>query len=105
MENRSFSPPVMSQNNFIPFLIDNPLTLRRIASQLEMLPADVERDLAKLDESLEDTKWKMVVHPALCRKCGFRFGTEKLSKPNRCSECKAKVMTEPEIEIRARGRS
>jgi len=95
----------MSQNNFIPFLIDNPLTLRRIASQLEMLPADVERDLAKLDESLEDTKWKMVVHPALCRKCGFRFGTEKLSKPNRCSECKAKVMTEPEIEIRARGRS
>jgi predicted Zn-ribbon and HTH transcriptional regulator len=95
----------MSENNFIPFLIDNPLTVRKIASQLEMAPADVERDLAQLEESLEGTKWKMVVHPALCRKCGFRFGSDKLTKPARCSECKAKVMTEPEIEIRSRGRS
>ncbi len=95
----------MSQNNFIPFLIDNPLTVRKIASELEMSPADVERDLTQLDELLEGTKWKMVVHTALCRKCGFRFGPEKLTKPNRCSECKAKFMTEPEIEIRARGKS
>ena len=95
----------MAQNKFIPFLIENPLTVRRIASQLEMLPADVERELLAFEETLEGTKWKMVVHPALCRKCGFRFGPEKLTKPNRCTECKAKFMTEPEIEIRARGKS
>jgi len=95
----------MSQNNFIPLLIDNPLTLRQIASQLEVPPADVEKELAQLEESLADTKWKMVVHPALCRKCGFRFGEDKLKKPARCTECKAKFLTEPEIQIRFRGKS
>lgn len=95
----------MSENNFMPLLIDNPMTLRQIAKQLEASTEDVEKDLLQLDDLLTDTKWKMVVHPALCRKCGFRFGEDKLKKPNRCSECKAKFLTEPEIQIRYRGKT
>ena len=79
------------------------MTVRQVASQLGVHPSDVENDLLHLEKSLVHTEEKLVVHPAVCRKCGFRFGSDKLRKPSRCPECKASWLTEPEIEIRSKG--
>ena len=93
----------MSRKNLIPLLTENPLTVRQIASQLRVQPSDIEDDLRHLEKSLVHTDETLVVHPAICRKCGFEFGPEKLRKPSRCPECKASWLTEPEIEIRSKG--
>jgi predicted Zn-ribbon and HTH transcriptional regulator len=93
----------MSRKNLIPLLNENPLTVRQIATQLRVHPADVEDDLVHLEKSLAHSDQKLVVHPAVCRKCGFEFGPDKLRKPSRCPVCKASWLTEPEIEIRTKG--
>lgn len=93
----------MSRKNLIPLLRDNPMPLRYIARQLEATVPEIADDLIHLEKSLIHTEWKLVVHPAACRKCGFRFGEDKLKKPARCPECKSNYLTEPEVEIRHRG--
>ncbi|HAV63314.1 MAG TPA: transcriptional regulator [Verrucomicrobiales bacterium] len=89
----------MSRKNLIPLLSSRPMSLREIAAQLGQRPADVEDDLRHLTRSLVHTEWTLTVVPATCRKCGFRFGEDKLHKPSKCPACKGTWLAEPVIGI------
>ncbi len=92
----------MTRKGLIPLLTGNPLTLRQIAQQLRLQPAEVEDDLRHLAKSLVHGEWKLVITPARCRKCGFEFGSDKLHKPSKCPECQATWLSEPEIGMEAK---
>jgi predicted Zn-ribbon and HTH transcriptional regulator len=89
----------MSRKDLIPLLAGQPLTLRQIAQQLRIKPAEVEDDLRHLAKSLVHGEWKLAVTPARCRKCGFEFGPDKLHKPSKCPECQVTWLSEPEIGV------
>lgn len=94
----------MSRRDLIPLLAGQPLTLRQLAQQLRLKPAEVEDDLRHLAKSLVHGEWRLLIVPARCRKCGFEFGPDKLHKPSKCPECQATWLNEPEIGVVRRDR-
>jgi predicted Zn-ribbon and HTH transcriptional regulator len=95
----TIEPSPVSRRNLIPLLSGNPRTIRQLAQQLRVTPADLEADLDHLAKSLVHGEWRIAVTPAVCRKCGFEFGADKLRKPSRCPACRATWLTEPKVEI------
>ena len=89
----------MFRKDLIPLLLDNPLSVTQIARLMGEAPRDVTSDLQHLLKSLKHTEYVASVTPAKCKKCGFEFGPEKLSKPSRCPECQSTWLTEPKIGI------
>lgn len=89
----------MYRKELIELLHHNPMTLYEIAHPLELRPKDVEDDLRHLQKTLRHAPYKLVIHPALCHKCGFVFSTVHLHKPGKCPECKETWITEPRFEI------
>lgn len=91
----------MFRKDLIPLLLDNPMSVAQIARQVREQLGDVESDLLHLLKSIKHTEYTGVIEPALCRKCGFEFDTDKLGKPSKCPECKATWIQEPRVSIRA----
>lgn len=83
-------------------LLNRWMTAAQISREVRQPVKDTETDLHHLLKSLEHTEYTAEVRPARCRKCGFEFGPEKLSKPSRCPECKGTWLSEPRIQIQAR---
>ena len=90
----------MFRKDLIPVLLDNPMTLAKIARLMDEPPKDVEDHLEHLLKSLKHTEYVADIYPAECRRCDFVFGTDKLHKPSKCPKCKATWLTEPEIGIK-----
>lgn len=90
----------MFRKGLITLLLNNPMGLAEIARQLDMSTRDVEDDLHHLQKSLHhQAEYKLVVHPAQCRKCGFKFKEEKLHKPSKCPRCHETWIEEPKLEV------
>ena len=89
----------MFRKDLIPLLLDNPLSVTQIARLVGEAPRDVTSDVQHLLKSLKHTEYVASVTPAKCKKCGFEFGPEKLSKPSKCPECQSTWLTEPRIII------
>ena len=79
-----------------------PITLYELSLQLETEPRDLEDDLRHLFRSLRSSPLCPVVEPARCRKCGFRFHSQKLHKPGKCPRCKGTWISEPLIAVEER---
>lgn len=84
------------------FLLDAPMTLAELARLAQVPMKDVVADLRHLERSLRHGGRRLVVHPAACRKCGFTFGPEKLTRPGKCPGCRSTSITDPRVEVRAR---
>jgi len=80
-------------------LLDNPMSLAEIAHLLDMWPKDLEDDLHHLQKSLKHSEYRLVIHPACCRKCDFKFKKEKLHKPGKCPRCHETWIQEPLLEV------
>jgi predicted Zn-ribbon and HTH transcriptional regulator len=93
----------MFRRDLIPLLLDNPLSVAQMARLVGEPPKDVASDLQHLLKSLKHTEYTALVIPATCRKCGFEFGGDKLTKPSKCPECQSTWLTEPRIEINMKG--
>jgi hypothetical protein len=52
-----------------------------------------------LERSLRRAGAGLIVEPAHCRSCGFRFGPEKLRKPGRCPACRGTWIAEARISV------
>lgn len=89
----------MYRKDLIDLLLDNPTSLAEIARDLEIPIKDVEDDLHHLEKSLKYSDYRLVVHPASCRKCGFKFKEEKLHKPGKCPRCHETWIQEPLLEV------
>jgi predicted Zn-ribbon and HTH transcriptional regulator len=89
----------MFRKGLITMLLHQPMGLAAISSALDIPPHDVEDDLHHLQKSLKHSDYRLLVHPALCRKCGFIFSREKLHKPGKCPQCHASWIQEPLFEV------
>jgi len=89
----------MYRKDLINLLLDNPMDLVEIARFLDLPPKDLEDDLHHLQKSLKHLEYRLVIHPAYCRKCGFKFKKEKLHKPGKCPLCHETWIQEPLLEV------
>ncbi len=89
----------MFRKDLIPLLLDNPLSIPQMARLVGEAPKDVASDLHHLLRSLKHTNYVASITPAKCKKCGFEFGTDKLTKPSKCPECQSTWLAEPKIQI------
>jgi predicted Zn-ribbon and HTH transcriptional regulator len=75
------------------------MTVREIGRAVRLMPKEVEDDLHHLVKSLEHSDRKLDVECARCRKCGFEFREDKLTKPSRCPECHSTWIEEPRVRV------
>lgn len=90
----------MFRKELIALLQNNQLGITEIARQMEVAPKEVEDDIEHLLKSLKHTEYKLIVTPAWCNKCGFRFHKDKFHRPGKCPQCHGTWIHEPLFEIR-----
>jgi predicted Zn-ribbon and HTH transcriptional regulator len=91
----------MFRKHLIELLSEEPRSVSRLAHELGLRRADVADDLRHLVRSARAAGHRVVILPARCRSCGFRFGEEKLAKPGKCPSCKGSRIFEAQISIEA----
>lgn len=89
----------MYRRELISLLEQEPLTVHEIAHLMGCPVSEVIDALEHLRKSLRHREQRMEVEPARCRKCGFTFSAEKLSRPSRCPRCHGRWITQPRIRI------
>jgi predicted Zn-ribbon and HTH transcriptional regulator len=80
-------------------LTREPRSVSSLARELGLRRGDVEADLQHMLRSAAARGDKIEVLPARCKNCGFEFGSDRLSKPSRCPECKGSRILEAMIKI------
>jgi predicted Zn-ribbon and HTH transcriptional regulator len=77
-----------------------PMTAREL-SQLAGISEDaVHQNLEHLMKSVKAEGNRIVIHPAECLGCGFRFeGRQRTTKPSRCPECRGSRLVPPSFEL------
>ena len=80
-------------------LAAEPRTASSLARELGLHRRDIEDDLRHLVRSARAAGHKVVVEPARCKSCGFRFDEDKLSKPGKCPQCRSTWLFEPLLRI------
>jgi transcriptional regulator len=89
----------MFRKDLIILLLDNPLRLSEIARLYDVPLKEVLDDVKHLRKTLKQSAYRLDVTPAECRKCGFVFSTEKLSKPSKCPQCRSTWLEEPVVQV------
>lgn len=89
----------MFRKDLIEILENNPLSIAEISALTEEKFTTIESDLQHLAKSLKHMNYKLVVHAAQCRNCGFKFDEHKLLRPGKCPVCKSRDIDEPLIAI------
>jgi transcriptional regulator len=92
----------MFRKDLIPMLLNHPMTVNEISRFVEQKGRDTTEDLEHLLKSLKHTEYEPQIDPAVCKKCGFAFGPDKLRKPSKCPKCKGTWITEPQIQLKRR---
>jgi len=77
--------------------------LSELARAEGVRPKDLESELQHLEKTLRHEGMRLVVEPAECRKCGFRFERRKLHRPGRCPKCRSTWIEEPLVGVEPRG--
>lgn len=80
-------------------LRDRAMSVKEIAKLVGQKETTTVDDLEHLLKSLRHQQNRAVIQPSVCKKCGFEFSTDKLSKPSRCPKCKGTWLSEPRIQI------
>ena len=88
----------MFRKDLIDLLLNNPTSVHEIARLLDLTPKDVADDLRHLARSLRHSDYQLRVTPARCRKCGFTFSPDKITKPGKCPACRGTWISEPLLE-------
>jgi transcriptional regulator len=76
-----------------------PRSVSSIARELGLRRGDVEEDLRHALRSARASGCQVTIVPARCRRCGFTFDEETLSKPGKCPACKGSRLYEPQIGL------
>jgi len=88
------------RRQLIELLTHEPRSVSSLAREMGMSRGDMEEDLRHALRSARAAGYQIEVLPARCKACGFTFGTDKLSKPGRCPECKGARLFEAVIRAR-----
>ncbi len=81
-----------------------PLTARELSARVKISEREVYDHLLHVQRQLERKHCELIIFPAACRKCGFRFRKrDRLTKPGRCPVCRGESIHEPSFAVRRRG--
>jgi predicted Zn-ribbon and HTH transcriptional regulator len=77
-----------------------PLTTHQLSALVRIREKDVIPHLEHLQRSLRHSKSKLVVEPAECMDCGFRFeDRRRLTKPGGCPRCRSQRIEPPSFRL------
>ena len=80
-------------------VLSEPRTTSWLARELGLRRGDVEEDLRHAILSARAAGELVTIEPAKCKRCGFVFDSDKLSKPSKCPACKGTRIFEPLVSI------
>jgi transcriptional regulator len=89
----------MFRKDLIPILLDRPMSLSEIARETHEAPKDVIDALEHLSKTLKHSEHQLIIDAAECRNCGFKFRTDKFTRPSKCPECRKRWIAEPLFSI------
>ena len=81
-------------------MLRQPRTISSVAHELKLTRDEVEDHLKHLLKSAKAADQSVKIEPARCRSCGYTFGTDKLTKPSKCPDCKGTRLYEPLVQIK-----
>ena len=82
-------------------MLRQPRTISSVAHELKLTRDEVEDHLKHLLKSAKAEDKAVKIEPARCRSCGYTFGTDKLTKPSKCPDCKGTRLYEPLVQIKS----
>lgn len=87
------------RKQLLEMLTAEPRTPSSLARELQLDRRSMEDDLRHMIRSARAAGHRVIVEPARCRVCGFRFDEDRLSKPGKCPACRATWLFEPLIRV------
>ena len=97
------TPPAMHETvrrEIIDALREGPCSARDLSAAVSISEREVSGHLEHIQRSIHSAGQRLVVIPAVCKKCGFVFAKrEKLRRPGKCPVCKGESIQEPRFVI------
>lgn len=87
------------RTDLIRTLTAEPKTVSALARELRLTKGEVDDHLRHAIRSARASGREVIVDPAECRTCGFRFGEEKLTKPGKCPRCRGTRLIEARVSL------
>ncbi len=89
------------RKEMISFLKEQTLSARDISGYVRISEKEVYAHLDHIKKSITKDKLKLIVEPAICKKCNFVFKKrERLKKPGKCPLCHSESIEEPLYSIK-----
>lgn len=89
----------MFRKDLIDSLLDQPTAINALAQAFGLGQREMAGELEHLRQSFRNEPYRLVVLPATCRKCGFTFDREQLTKPGKCPKCWSTWIQEPKVGV------
>ncbi len=81
-------------------LEEGPLTARELSALVSIREKDVAPHLEHLEKSVRRSGKRLVIEPAECLQCGFRFEKRRrFSKPSACPRCRCQRIDSPTFRL------
>ena len=88
------------RQEIISVLTGRSLSAREISAEVGISEKDVVDHLGHIRIAVRKSKERLMIVPAECKKCGFRFKKrERLNKPGKCPICRSQQIQEPRFSI------
>lgn len=107
MKKKSKEPFIPLERNetvrreMVSFLKEQTLSVREISGYVRIPEKEVYAHLDHIKKSIANDEQKLIIEPAICRKCSFVFKKrERMSKPGKCPICHGESIEEPLYSIR-----
>jgi predicted Zn-ribbon and HTH transcriptional regulator len=81
-------------------LKEGPVTARDLSAMVQIREKDVVPHLEHLEKSLRHSRQRLLIEPAECLQCGFRFEERRrFSKPSSCPRCRCQRIDPPVFRL------
>ena len=88
------------RHGIVSLLAEKTLSARDISGELRIAEKEVLEHLEHIRTALHAHGERLLITPAVCRKCGFEFRKrERLTKPGRCPVCQGEQIEPPLFSI------
>lgn len=87
------------RRQLLELLSAGPRTASSLARELGLDRRGMEEDLRHMIRSAVAAGHEVIVEPAKCRRCGFEFDENKLTRPGKCPACRGSRIFEPLIRV------
>ena len=100
-----FHPEPREQNrtlrqSILECLEEGPLTARELSALVRIREKDVAAHLEHLEKSLRRSGRRLLIRPAECMKCGFRFeARRRFTRPSACPRCRCQRIEPPVFRL------